>query len=101
MADWRKVDRITEEHIGWKTRSGSIVLAIHGNVVWLKCSDETYSTNTVFQWELLPPAPKPKKPSERIEEMIGKTHDDVEWNMRAVEKIIEFLDEQHEREENK
>lgn len=37
------------------------------------------------------------KPSERIHQLIGMTFDDVEWQERAIEAIIRYLDEDYDK----
>lgn len=39
---------------------------------------------------------KGMKPSQRIYQIIGETRSDPEWQERAIEAIIQFLDQQHE-----
>lgn len=39
---------------------------------------------------------KGMKPSQRIYQIIGETRSDPEWQERAIEAIIQFLNEQHE-----
>lgn len=36
-------------------------------------------------------------PSERIQELIGPTRSDQEWQERAIKCIIDYLDEQHRK----
>lgn len=39
---------------------------------------------------------KGMKPSQRIYKLIGPVSSDAEWKEKAIDAIIEFLDEQHE-----
>lgn len=48
---------------------------------------------TQFPWEIVEPK---KKPSQRINEIVGETRSDPEWQERAIEAILIYLDEQEE-----
>lgn len=37
------------------------------------------------------------KPSERINQIIGKTYSDPEWQERAIDAIIQYLDEEYNK----
>ena len=41
-----------------------------------------------------------EKPSDRIYQLIGRTSSDPEWQERCLEAVIEYLDEQWEKEQS-
>ena len=98
--------RITKEMVGkkvklshWENREAETVTAV-GEMRFLSFNRDGQE-NTYFQamdWQLVE---EPKKPSQRIAELIGKTMDDMEYQERAIDAIIEFLDEQKDKEERR
>lgn len=92
--------RLTKEHVGKKVRNNTAcllgeLLAVYDRYIWLDEQNAGVSTVTnADNWELIE---EPKKPSERIQELIGPTRSDAEWSERFQQAVLTYLDEQHEK----
>lgn len=49
------------------------------------------------KWELYSEPERPKKPSERILELIGPTRSDPEWQEKFFDMVLVYLDEQFDK----
>jgi hypothetical protein len=105
-----RVKKLTAEHIGREVKSSGWsslysfmpVIAIAENWVWLMRNNhvpETMRNEGDGFWIIKDLPKEKKKPSERISELIGRTSSDPEWQERAIESIIQFLDEEFEKKE--
>lgn len=71
------------------------IIGIYNSTAWVYNADDNDDFSVAC--DALTPIVEPKKPSERIAEIIGKTSSDPEWQERAIDAIIQFLDELREQ----
>lgn len=100
-SEWKEVGQITPEMVGWEVKLldgwNSVILAKDGESVWIKGRG---IVNGDIGWLVRPPAPPKKSLRERIQYLNG-LHDDNQTmaNLRAIDAIIEYLDEKAEDKE--
>lgn len=122
-----RVDKILPEHVGWEvygtfSSRWLLILCVDGQSAWVKHENgghTTFDCENNEGWLIRNPAEKEEhvhsamckcyrpnqkkcncsnpKPSERIEEMIGQTTDDVEYRECKLNAIVLYLDELREQ----
>lgn len=86
-----KVGMIVKHACWGNTDYTASVLCVGEKQVFLRGEDgDEFARDYQSNWTEIKPA---KKPSERIHEIIGPTRSDPEWQEKAIDAILKFLDE--------